>query len=1256
MRAWCLAALLVILFFGPSQISGAQASNAPSASQSTTSNVPPGELYSKEPYVFELIETHVRFEADGTGQRDMTLRTRIQSESAVHEFGLLAYPYASSFESLDVIYVRVRKPDGTVLETPLSEIQELDTAVSRAAPMYTDEREKHIAVKSLAIGDTLEARLRWTIHEPMAPGHFWFDYSYFRSGICLQETLQVNVPRDVIVKLRNSEPQPSIHEENGRRLYTFKSSNLKKPEESKIPDWERNFHGVPPPDVQLSSFSSWDEVGKWFTSLAEPKVAVTPEIKAKAEELTKGKSSDDEKLHVLYDFVSSRFRYIGIDLGHGRYTPHAAADVLVNRYGDCKDKHTLFAALLQAVGITSYPVLISSKHRVDPSFPTLSLFDHVITAIPHGESYQFLDTTPEVAPFGLLAQNIRDRQALVIRTTLGANLVTTPADPPFPSVGRIHIESSIDANGTLDAKMGIEDRGDGELIFRLAYHSTPQNRWNELTQGIAQGLGFAGTVSDVTITQPEDTGKPFSVAFSYHRTDYPDWKDHRVIFPAPPIFLQYLNEEQKLSKVPLPLGALQDTTYDITIKFPEGYSVSLPEKVEQKSDFAEFAATYSLDHGVLHGILHLRTLLREVPGSERSLFSEFVHKTADTSRRYVFVSQSLPSRDPYATATATDLQKTETPVTSSRVPSSPVPSPAVPSSPAPSPAVPSSPVPSPPSPAANPTEPPVSPAKSLFDSARRAKDNRDYVTSAQLYEQAVASDPKYTEAWNVLGWTYLQLHQFQKSEAALRKALELDPQARFAHINLGWALEGLKKYEEAVAEYQKAIQIDAENGWLHASLGRTYVSLKQFEKAIPELETAATITPNDPAVQFNLGRAYAKTGQPEKAGQALKHSEELEPTAERKNWVAYEMALDKLQLDLAEKYAYSAIEHAVSQTKSVSLDSLSNEDIRVPSSLGAYWDTLGWVKFQQGNIPDAEKYVRCAWQVRSIGEIGDHLGQIYEKEGRKSEAIQLYAMALLFPQPMPETRGRLVALLGSDTDVDRLTKEARADFTRSRTIRVENSHAAEGTAEFWIQLVPGPKVSGVKFLAGDEALRPFSSDLQALTFPNAFPDAMEVRLLYKGRLTCLSSSHVCSFNFTQNGVQSPETTQSNAGPEDKLPRVVTLRERVSPLGTGEAGHVRMGASVVAAKLVKKVSPIYPPLARQTRIQGVVKLHAIIGEDGSVSQLELISGHPLLVQAALDAVKEWVYQPTLLEGKPVEVDTEIDVVFQLSEQKAQDQQE
>jgi len=95
-------------------------------------------------------------------------------------------------------------------------------------------------------------------------------------------------------------------------------------------------------------------------------------------------------------------------------------------------------------------------------------------------------------------------------------------------------------------------------------------------------------------------------------------------------------------------------------------------------------------------------------------------------------------------------------------------------------------------------------------------------------------------------------------------------------------------------------------------------------------------------------------------------------------------------------------------------------------------------------------------------------------------------------------------------------------------------------------------------------------------------------------------------------------------------------------------RIRQGGSVQAALLVNKVQPVYPPLARQTRISGTVRLHALISKSGAVESLEVLSGHPLLVRAAMDAVQQWRYKPTLLNGEPVEVDTTIDVIFSLNQ--------
>jgi protein TonB len=95
-------------------------------------------------------------------------------------------------------------------------------------------------------------------------------------------------------------------------------------------------------------------------------------------------------------------------------------------------------------------------------------------------------------------------------------------------------------------------------------------------------------------------------------------------------------------------------------------------------------------------------------------------------------------------------------------------------------------------------------------------------------------------------------------------------------------------------------------------------------------------------------------------------------------------------------------------------------------------------------------------------------------------------------------------------------------------------------------------------------------------------------------------------------------------------------------------RIRVGGNVQQARLINQPKPVYPPLAKQARIQGVVRFNAIIGKDGAIMNLQVVSGHPLLVPSALEAVRQWRYQPTLLNGEPVEVVTQIDVNFTLSQ--------
>jgi TonB family protein len=101
-------------------------------------------------------------------------------------------------------------------------------------------------------------------------------------------------------------------------------------------------------------------------------------------------------------------------------------------------------------------------------------------------------------------------------------------------------------------------------------------------------------------------------------------------------------------------------------------------------------------------------------------------------------------------------------------------------------------------------------------------------------------------------------------------------------------------------------------------------------------------------------------------------------------------------------------------------------------------------------------------------------------------------------------------------------------------------------------------------------------------------------------------------------------------------------------GIAELTPIQAGSVLAGANVVRKVEPVYPPLAKEARIQGIVRFTITIGKDGTVRKIQLVSGHPLLVEAALDALKQWVYKPTILNGEPVEVISQVDIQFTLTQ--------
>ena len=170
---------------------------------------------SQEAFVFDRIENLVRFEDDGTGIRDTTAVIRIQSQAGVQEFGQLIFDYSQDTEKLEIQYVRVRKPDGQVIETPLSGAQDFAPEILKEAPMYSDYRQRHVSVSSLQPGDVLEYRTIVHVTTALASHQFWYDYSFPKEVAIHENRLEINIPKAREIKLKS--PKTPIRNPGARR-------------------------------------------------------------------------------------------------------------------------------------------------------------------------------------------------------------------------------------------------------------------------------------------------------------------------------------------------------------------------------------------------------------------------------------------------------------------------------------------------------------------------------------------------------------------------------------------------------------------------------------------------------------------------------------------------------------------------------------------------------------------------------------------------------------------------------------------------------------------------------------------------------------------------------------------------------------------------------------------------------------------------------------------------------------------------------
>jgi Domain of Unknown Function with PDB structure (DUF3857)/Transglutaminase-like superfamily len=368
-------------------------------------------------------------------------------------------------------------------------------------------------------------------------------------------------------------------------------------------------------------FNNWQQMGNWYLNLTSGRHDASPEIKTKVAALTASAPNQLAKMQVLASFLQHDIRYVAIELGIGGWQPHPAAEVFSHRYGDCKDKATLMAAMLREIGVDSmYVVINTERGSVTPAVPAhLGAFNHAILAIKVPEDVEdpsliavikdpkqgrllFFDPTNELTPFGQIGGYLQANYGL-LATADGGELVELPTQPSSMNSIERTAKLTLDATGMLKGEVKETRLGDRAWSERRRLRAVSRN--TDQIKPIEELL--SNSLSTFRITQAslvnlQETDLPFGFKYSFESQNYAKNAGNlllvrpRVIGNKAFGFLETKEPRQYAIEFD---GPARDTdAFEITI--PSGYVVDdLPPPVDVDFSFASYHAKTVVKGGVV---------------------------------------------------------------------------------------------------------------------------------------------------------------------------------------------------------------------------------------------------------------------------------------------------------------------------------------------------------------------------------------------------------------------------------------------------------------------------------------------------------------------------------------------------------------------------------------------------------------------------------------------------------------------------------
>lgn len=535
---------------------------------------------------------------NGLSSRTHQVILRALTPRGVDAARVQSVQYSPDRQVVKIERARIFKPDGAVLESKSEGERNLSEPWYG---LYYDLRARVVAFPQLEAGDVVELVTR----TDDSGSNFFADY--FGDFAYLQSTQTRRVSDYVLLGppgrsfYASATPLKGLQHSEGKlagggtwQRWTARDVPRLVPEPSMPGASEVLAY------VHVSTYKTWDDVGRFYWGLVKDQLRVTDEIRAAAQEAVRSVPASDEpgRIRAVYDFVVSRTRYVGLEFGISAFKPFPVETILSRRFGDCKDKASLMHAMLESLGIDSRLTLLRMKRLggIQEQPASLAVFNHAILYVPKYEL--FLDGTAEFHGSAELPADDRGAEVLVVDPGGASRFFRTPESQPQDNLDETHLAARLSKDGSAQVEVKASARGAFTAELRRIFEPADE-RQKRAEEALSRAAFPNVKVHQVQVSDPHDIEKPFetSIRATAAGFAYPTAAGLRFSpFGQRQSFVESLAQ---LSRRALPerLPHARRTVIESEVQLPEGWTATLPDGAQESGPQGSYEVRYFREDG-----------------------------------------------------------------------------------------------------------------------------------------------------------------------------------------------------------------------------------------------------------------------------------------------------------------------------------------------------------------------------------------------------------------------------------------------------------------------------------------------------------------------------------------------------------------------------------------------------------------------------------------------------------------------------------